>query len=408
MTGWSGERFENQNAVSGSDRIDQDARADAGPGRQGPAEPASDPWDFGASSELPAGRALPSRERMAGDVVAGSAAFGWSPIPKVRKRRRRWLVLSAAAGATLLAVAAFVVVTLVDVNRGQAGGSAGEAVKSYLEALARGDAATALSYGIDQPTNAEFLTGDILKRQIAQWPIRNIKILHDNSGAPEAALSMAHVHVVATFGSETSDAVVDLRLDHKRWKLASAAIKFTPGLGASMGNAAAKTVTLFGKLVSDSTVYVFPGWIDIGTTNPYMMAMVQPLLLDQLTMAAPYWVHPDFALSDRGRDVVRAQLAATIGECQKSNLLAPLPLGCPVHLDPSGSVEGNTESGAADVSAVKLDTLEPYRLTLNFSGQITVPVIVTTPDGKTRRSDATGFVSGTADMAKTPPALTFR
>jgi hypothetical protein len=306
----------------------------------------------------------------------------------------------------LVAVAVVVVITLADRDGGWAGGSAGDVVKGYLEALGRGDAGTALSYGIDQPATTEFLTGDILKKQVAQSPIRNIRILHDNSAAPDAALSMAHVHVVATFGDQTSDAILDLRMDHNRWKLPSAAIKFTPGLGASMGNAAAKTVTLFGKPISDSTVYVFPGWIDIGTTNPYMTVTVPPVLLDQLTMAAPFWVHPTFALADKGRDAVSAQLAAAMANCQKSNLLAPP--GCPMHLNPYGLAEGTAVWGDADLSAVKLDNFDPYRLAQAFSGRITVLVTVKTSGGATKHEHATEFLSGTADLAKTPPELTFR
>ncbi|PBJ31705.1 DUF4878 domain-containing protein [Mycobacterium avium subsp. hominissuis] len=240
----------------------------------------------------PAGRPQqqpPPQAREAGHPPLGSPAFG-SPTAKARKSRKRLFVLLATAGVMLVAVAVVVVITLAGGEANRGGGSAGDVVKSYLEALARGDAKTALSYGIDQPATKEFLTSDILKKQVAQWPIRNIKILHDNSAAPGAALSMAHVHVVATFGDQTSDATMDLWMDHNRWKLASAAIKFTLGLGAVMGNAAATTVTLFGKPISDSTVYVFPGWIDIGTTNPCITVTVQPLLLDQLTMAAPFWV----------------------------------------------------------------------------------------------------------------------
>ncbi|MCV7116728.1 DUF4878 domain-containing protein [Mycobacterium nebraskense] len=315
-------------------------------------------------------------------------------------------VALAAAGAVLVAIAVVVVITLADRDGGQIGGSAGDAVKSYLEALARGDAETALSYGMGQPATTEFLTGDVLKKQVAQWPIRNIRILHDNSGAPGAALSMAHVHVAATFGDQPSDAILDLTMDHNRWKLATPAIKFTPGLGASMGNAAAKTVTLFGKPIGDSTVYVFPGWIDIGTTNPYMTVAVPPLLLDELTMAAPLWVHPNFALSDQGHEAVNAQLAAAMTSCQRSNLLAPS--GCPVHLEPYGLTEGTVVWGPADLSAVKLDNFDPYRLTLMFSGQITVPVTVKTSGGVTKQENATEFLSGSADLATTPPELTFR
>ena len=399
MTDWSGERLEGLNP---GDRSDPDAPTSVGPCQPGPTERTDGQWEPEAPplsggwlfQPPPTGR---PRQQTPPALRAG---------PKARKSRKRLLVALAAAGAMLVAVAVVVVITVAGRDGGQAGGSAGDAVKSYLEALARGDAGTALSYGIDQPATNEFLTGEILKKQVAQWPIRNIRILHDNSSAPDAALSMAHVHAVATFGDQTSDAILDLRMDHNRWKLASAAIKFTPGLGASMGNAAAKTVTLFGKPISDATVYVFPGWIDIGSTNPYMTVTVPPLLLDQLTMAAPFWVHPNFMLGDRGRDAVSSQLAAAMVNCQKSNLLAPP--GCPVHLDPDGPAEGTVVWGNADLSAVNFDKFDSYRMTQTFSGRIRVPVTVKTSGGVTKHEDATGFLSGVADLAKTPPELTLR
>lgn len=64
--------------------------------------------------------------------------------------------------------------------------------------------------------------------------------------------------------------------------------------------------------------------------------------------------------------------------------------------------------GSPDWNAVKLDNFDPYRLTLTFSGQLSVPVTVKTSGGATSREDTTEFVSGTADLAKTPPELTFR
>ncbi|OJZ76224.1 hypothetical protein BRW65_02035 [Mycobacterium paraffinicum] len=318
---------------------------------------------------------------------------------------RKRLILALAAAATLLAVLAVAVIVTVSRGREDAGRSAGDAVKRYLEALARGDAATALSYGIDQPATKEFLAAATLNTQVAHWPIRHIQIMHDNSSEPGTALSMAHVHAVASFGDQTSDAVLNVRMDHNHWKLPAAAIKFFPGFGASMGNAAAKTITLFGRPIGDATVYVFPGWIDIGTVNPYVSVTVPPLLLDQLTMAAPYWVYPTFALADRGRDAVSAQLAVAMGSCQESSLLAPP--GCPVRVDSYGMAEGTAVWGTADLSAIRLDRFDPYHLTQAFSGQVRVPVTVKTPDGVTRQEDVTEFLSGSADLATTPPQLTF-
>lgn len=377
-------------------------------------QPSSGPWEAqapppsGGDLQPPAagGPGQPPQAPQAGYPLIGQPAFGWPPTLRVRKSRKPLFVTLAAGAAVIVVVAIVLLITRAGGGGERGGSSAGDVVKSYLEALARGDAETALSYSADQPASTEFLTGDILKKQVAQWPISNIRILHDNSTAPGAALSMAHVHVVATFGDNTSDATIDLRMDQGRWKLILAAIKFTPGLGASMGNAAAKTVTLFGKPIGDSTVYVFPGWIELGTTSPYMTVTVEPLLLDQLTMSGVLWVHPTFALSDKGRDAVEAQLAAAMANCQKSNLLAPP--GCPVHLDPNGLAEGSAAWGTADLSAVKLDNFDPYHLALRFSGPITVPVTVKTTGGATKQVNATDFVSGTADLAKTPPELTFR
>lgn len=49
-------------------------------------------------------------------------------------------------------------------------GSAADAVKGYLEALARGDADGALAYSNDQPASKDFLTADVLKNRSPNGP----------------------------------------------------------------------------------------------------------------------------------------------------------------------------------------------------------------------------------------------
>ncbi|OOK78430.1 lumazine-binding domain protein [Mycobacterium kansasii] len=330
---------------------------------------------------------------------------GWPPAPGPRKNRKPLWVTLGAGGAVLVVVAIVLVITLAGRGGPGRGGSAGDAVKGYLQALARGDAEAALSYGADQPATKELLTEEILKKQIAQWPISNIRILSDDSTGAGAAVGFGQVHVVVNFGDKVSDTTLSMKKDHGSWKLPSAAIKVKPGLAGDR-DAAGKTVTFFGTPVGDSTVYVFPGWIDVGTTNPYITVTAKPILLDQVSLISETWIQPTFVLSDKGRDAARDQLAAAMANCQKSNLLAPP--GCPMSVDPYGLADGTAAWGPADISAVKFDSFDPYRLALMFFGEVKEPIAVRTTGGATKQGEASQFLSGTADLAKTPPELNFR
>ena len=336
---------------------------------------------------------------------------GWPPPSGAPKNRNSLYITFAAGCAVIVAVAIVLVITMAGGGGrghagGQAGGTAGDAVKGYLEALARGDAEAALSYSGDQPASKEFLTNEILKRQLAQWPITNIRILNDDS-TTAGEMGFGTVHVVANFGDKTSDANIHVKKEHGSWKITAAAIKVSPDPGASSGtNAAAKTMTLFGKPIGDSTVYVFPGFTDVGSTNPYLVVTTKPLLLDQLSMSGLGWLQPTFTLSDAGRDAANAQLVAAMANCQRSNLLAPP--GCPIRLNPAGLVDGTVEWGTADLSEVKMDSFDPYRLVLRFFGEVKVPVSVRTINGTTKQGTVSKFLSGDADMTQTPPGLTFR
>ncbi|MGE5694739.1 MAG: hypothetical protein ACM4D3_05730, partial [Candidatus Sericytochromatia bacterium] len=73
-----------------------------------------------------------------------------------------------------------VVVVIATAGRGGKADTPADAVRGYLEALARGDAEAALSYASDQPASKEFLTDEILQKQIDKWPISDIQILDDN------------------------------------------------------------------------------------------------------------------------------------------------------------------------------------------------------------------------------------
>ncbi|WP_176357391.1 DUF4878 domain-containing protein [Mycobacterium persicum] len=419
MTDWSGGRFGGPNPVGGSDAVDPAAdrwQSQASP--PGPWEhqqpPAAGPWqqhqplqNGWGSPPPPVGvgwHPQPAGPAPIGPPLPGPPP-GWSPSPGLRKSRKPLWVTLAAGGAVLVVVAIVLVITLAGGGSSGGGGSAGDMVKGYLQALARGDAETALSYGADQPATKELLTSEILKKQIAQWPISNIRILSDDSTGAGAAVGFAQVHVVVNFGDKVSDTTLSVKKDHGSWKLPSAAIKVKPGIAGDR-DAAGKTVTFFGKPVGDSTVYVFPGWIDVGTSNPYITVTAKPILLDQVSLISETWIQPTFVLSDKGRDAARDQLVAAMANCQKSNLLAPP--GCPMSVDPYGLADGTAAWGPADISAVKFDSFDPYRLALMFFGEAKAPITVRTTGGATKQGEASQFLSGTADLAKTPPELKFR
>jgi len=330
---------------------------------------------------------------------------GWPPGPPPRGRSRRPLIITIVAGVAVLVVVGIVLaITLTGSGGGPGAGSAGDTVKGYLEALAKGDAETALSYSDDQPASKEFLTDDILKQQIAKWPITNIRILNDDGSA--SSIGMAQVHVVANFGDKTSDATLQLKRTNNRWRLDSAALKLqpSPGIGSE---AAAATMTFFGKPV-EGTTYVFPGWIDVGSSNPYVEVKAQPMLLDTLTSYTP-WVQADFSINDAGNKAVMDALADVYASCQKSNQLAPPP-PCPEAIRNSdGSlVDGTISWGVADLSQIKLQSFDPYHLTMMFFGKITIPLGARDTSGGQTTGTLDPFVTGTADLAKTPPTIDFQ
>lgn len=326
------------------------------------------------------------------------------PFGAPPRRNRKPLIITLISGAAVLVVVGIVLaITLGGSGGGPGEGSAGDTVKGYLEALAKGDAEGALSYSDDQPASKEFLTDDILKKQIDKWPITNIRILNDDSSA--ASIGFGSVHVAANFGDKSSDVTLQVKKNNGKWRLDSAAVKLTPSPGGQ-NDAAGQTVTIFGKPISGGTAYVFPGWTDFGSSNPYVTVKAQPLLLDSLTSYAP-WVQANYDLNDAGNKAIMDAVTAAYASCQSSHQLAPPP-PCPESITDSDIIDGSVNWGPADLSQVKISNFSQYNLQALFSGQVSIPVTAKGTRGDDQVGPLKPYISGTADMGKTPPALDFR
>ena len=319
------------------------------------------------------------------------------PAPK---RSRKPLIISLVAGLAVLVVIGLVLTFTVFGGSSDSGkGSAGDVVKGYLEALARGDAEAALSYSDDQPGSKDLLTDDILKKQIAKWPITDIRILNDDSSA--AVIGRAQVHVVATFGTKTSDATLQLKKSGDKWRLGVAAIKLSATPGGS-SNEAAQTMTLFDKPAGEGTVYVFPGYLEVGSSNEYLdVKMDDPLLLDQLSSYSSPWLQTDITLNDAGNDAIMDELKSDLAACRQSHSASP-PDPCPVKLlDSYGS--SFVTWGSADTSDIKVQNFDPYQLDVTLYGELTMDVTTDTKVGT-----ISPYLSATADLKKSPPTLKYR
>lgn len=345
-------------------------------------------------------------------AVAGSARFGGLLPTQMSKP----LIVTLSSGlAVVLVVALIWVIAGVSGGSGSSGGgSAGDAVQGYLQALARGDAAAALAFGQDQPASTELLSNEILQRQIDQWPITNIRILSDDSTTQSyPGVGMAQVHVTANFGPHTSDATIFVKKNSDgHWKLPTASIKIAGSQsGLAVVGGAAKTATLFGKLVPPEGTYVFPGYLDIGSSSPYVdVKSNSPLLLDNIGLVglpakmllAPYVT--TMVLNDEGRQAAREAVDAAFASCRDSDLLAP-PKPCPVQLPASTGIDGTVSWGAADTSDIEIKTFLPTDMTVLVTGKVIVQVSLQSSRGRLEGPVDSQLVTR-VDMSHTPPTLT--
>ncbi|OBK19810.1 hypothetical protein A5636_17330 [Mycobacterium asiaticum] len=301
-----------------------------------------------------------------------------------------------------LVLVVIVVVSMVSMSDNGSGGKAGDTVTGYLDALARGDAAAALSYSSDQPGSTQFLTDDILKRQIARWPISGVKILDDNS---EHSYGFARVHVVAKFGENTSDVTLSVKKSGKAWKLEHAATKIEP-LGA-VDNDALNTLLFFGSPVGNAPVYVFPGWVDATSNNSNVsVKQKKPFLLDALSSSGGYFNDFEFTLSDAGQSAIMTAITSGLASCTKSNQLAPP--GCPQRARDPDIVDGTVTWGTPDTSGLKLSFFDPYHLEARLSGDVQFPLMGKTKSGGDKSGVVKAYMSVKADVSQSPPQVSMR
>jgi len=320
-------------------------------------------------------------------------------------RIRLYLVTGALA-----AVAAVVVVTAVVfiTDSGHAGAkTADDAVRIYLEALARGDARGALAIAKTRPADQTFLTDEILKMQIDQAPITNIRILKSSN--------RVSAHVIATFGEQTSDEtiVVIPPKGHDGWKLDHGAVALTSGKGSGsvISPALLDSITIFGKPISGSGVaYVFPGWVAVGSRNQYIEvkpSIEQQTLLNGINRAGQINLVPHFAPSTTGRDAARLAIDEALARCAKSRQLSTP--NCPQHVPSQGFIDGTASwTGPVNSDAIDVDRFNERQGTINFFGMADFGTLtVQRSDGRTFTMPHLPIaVTGAADLTQSPPKIT--
>lgn len=329
-----------------------------------------------------------------------STAPGGPPAGPTRNRRKLFII---AGAVVVVLVAAFVVVPRVT-GGGGGGLSASETVTAYLEALASGNAEEALSYGKVTPANTDFLNDEVLGKQIAKMPITNIRILDDSEGEQFEAIGKNMVRVAADFGGTTSDAGLHLSKVDDEWKLDEAFITAEISK-SSTDSAAEKTLALFGKSLEDtSTVYLFPGFTDLASSNKNLTLKTENFLLKNLEVGRAS-IFTRFELSESGATGVNEAVAEAFAACERSKLLNPP--GCPYEITREDAVEGTATWGRADLSDVTASLFDAQTMTVRVAGSVFLTVNIQLRDGNTADGTIDKFFTGTVDVSKTPPELSY-
>jgi hypothetical protein len=283
--------------------------------------------------------------------------------PEPPRSRKRLVLLGISVLAVLALVAGVGIFAASKIMSGDATKRAEQdreaarlAGQHYLEALAVGDARTALSLGGDQPATPQLLTDKVLRAQHATTPITEIKVTNDPTQEPNTPPDAQRLVLAAKFGVTPTQVVIWAHKKYGQWKLdtttTAIAVDNPPNAVEAMKDLAVYGVGTNGA----DPIQVFPGVVQVGSTNRYIdiTAPPKPVLLEALSAPATNrpTIQPTVALNDAGRQASLAAIDTRLHYCFNG---VPAPSGC----CPKGGCPRLREPiPGVDESTVKLENLE--------------------------------------------------
>lgn len=200
---------------------------------------------------------------------------------------------------------------------GSGGSSPADVVRTYLDALSRGDADAALALGT-APGDRTLLTDDVLRQQQSLAPISGIRVLGSRTGS-----SGAVVRVRYRIGEQTTTDAVELLRRGDGWALSHVAVDVELSARSSLPEP-----TVFGVVApAAGDLYVFPGMVQFGSADTAFG--LAPATAVFSNPDVPAMANPTPVLSGTGRAMLTKLISAAMTRCARSRSLHPR--GCPQH-----------------------------------------------------------------------------
>jgi hypothetical protein len=200
------------------------------------------------------------------------------------------------------------------------------AVKGYLEALAAGDAATALAYAETPPADTTMLTNEALVAALAAAPITAINVPAGTGGSTSADITADY-----KLGDRTVSADFNVTKQGNLWRL----YKVTSTAHLDALNTGEIPLLVNGVAVTGNEVELFPGSYTLSVGNPRYQVNSATFLVESPTKA-PDASKAKLALSDAGKKEIIAAARAHLSSCLKVKKLVPPGCGFATRL-PSGN-----------------------------------------------------------------------
>ncbi|MCL2735854.1 MAG: hypothetical protein FWD75_04380 [Propionibacteriaceae bacterium] len=191
------------------------------------------------------------------------------------------------------------------------------AVQKYLDALASGDAATALLFSTSQPMDTTFASNDFLSAAMAANPLTDIQV-----PGGQTTSSPAVIQATYTLGGQPVEAHFTVQKYGRNWRLDSG---FLP-VDLSALVAKGVPLTLDGAdLGAITSLSLLPGVYTLGTGD-IMLALTAPTLTIDYPESNPTFSE-GFTLSDEAVSRIQSAAQDHLTTCLAQKELAPAGCG---------------------------------------------------------------------------------